>query len=207
MLFRLVFEIIKRLRWVVTALLVIGGILLVVAQYQTLKAGPLGSFLPDLSWESVSQKLPSLATPSSSVSPTPLPTEMPTTASISIVTDKGPVVFTTEIADTDEERALGLMYRTSLAPYAGMYFVFEKDIQGGFWMKNCEIPLDMLFIDAEGKIIDIRENVRPCKELDPAQTVCPSYSPSSAYRYVLEINGGAAKKNGIAVGNLATKGK
>jgi uncharacterized membrane protein (UPF0127 family) len=207
MIFRLAFEIIKRLRWIITILLVVGGALLVAAQYQTIKAGPWGSFLPDLTWESVSQSLPSFEVPTVSVSQTPAPTKISDTALTTIKTVNGPVVFTVEIADSDEERALGLMYRTSLAPYAGMYFIFEKDIQGGFWMKNCEIPLDMLFIDSEGKIIDIRENVRPCKELDPAQTVCPSYSPNSPYRYVLEINSGAAKKNSIKLGDNLTLGK
>jgi len=203
MLFKFAFEIIKRLRWIITTLLVVGGILLLAAQYQAIKAGPFGGFLPTLTWDSVSQLLPSQIAISTSVSPTPSSTPT-STATVSVTTEKGPVVFTVEIADTDEERALGLMYRTTLAPYAGMYFIFEKDIQGGFWMKNCEIPLDMLFIDAEGKIIDIRENVRPCKEIDPTQTTCPSYSPSVPYRYVLEVNSGSAKTNSIKVGNKLT---
>lgn len=206
MIFKIFFALLKKLRWIVATLLLVGGIYLVAVQYQQIKASPLGSFLPDLTWESVTKTLPSALPTFATASPTPSATITPETSLIvSIATEKGPVSFTAEIADTDEERALGLMYRTSLAPYAGMYFIFDRDIQGGgFWMKNCEIPLDMLFIDSQGKIIDLRENVRPCKEIDPTQTTCPSYVPALPYRYVLEINGGSAKANGIKSGNITT---
>lgn len=202
MLFKFFFSLLKQLKWIVTTILVVGGIILVALQYQQIKNSPLGSFLPDISLNSVKNILPTTITPSVSALPTSTPN--PTKLTVSIQTPQGPVVFTSEVAQTDETRALGLMYRTKLDAYAGMYFIFENDVQAGFWMKNCEIPLDLIFIDNAGKIIDIRANVPPCKQLDPTQMTCPSYVPKAPYRTVLEINGGAAKTNNIGIGQQIT---
>lgn len=192
MLFRFLFSILKNLRWVITILLLAGGLYLGYTQYQAIKTSPLGALLPSLS-------LPNLPNIITTGTPTPSPT-LPSSLIVAITTPNGDINFTAEVAATDEAKAIGLMYRTSLAQYSGMYFHYEQDVQHGFWMKNVELPLDMIFIGSEGKIIDVRGNVRPCKETDPEQKTCPSYVPNAPYRAVLEINGGSAQKHGIIVG-------
>lgn len=100
-----------------------------------------------------------------------------------------------EIAKTEEERALGLMFRHSLPEGRGMLFIFEKEDFQSFWMKNCFFPLDLIFIDKNNKIVDIKENFEPCKE-DP----CPTYKSKEKAIYVLEVQGGFVKNNNIRTG-------
>ncbi len=100
-----------------------------------------------------------------------------------------------EVADNIEEQATGLMYRTELASDQGMLFVFEEEKQRIFWMKNTKIPLDILFIDADGVIVDIKENFQPCVVDD-----CEKYYSKSA-QYALEVNAGFVRKNGIVIGD------
>lgn len=92
---------------------------------------------------------------------------------------KGNRIFAT-LAKTPEERALGLMFRTYLAPDSGMLFVFEKEETLRFWMKNTYIPLAIAFIDANGVITDILE-------MTPLDTITP-YTSSKPVRYALEVN-------------------
>jgi len=99
---------------------------------------------------------------------------------------------TAELAVTDEERAKGLMFREKILPEQGMLFVFEIEDIHAFWMKNTLIPLDMLWLDSERRVIHIEANVPACKE-DP----CPSYGPQWPARYVLELKAGMAAANGI----------
>ncbi len=101
-----------------------------------------------------------------------------------------------EEARIPEERRDGLMYRESLCDQCGMLFFYESDTQGGFWMKNCEISLDIVFIDSDGKIVDIKENFEPC-DTSP----CPTYTPKSEYRYALEVNGGWVEENAVSKGD------
>lgn len=89
--------------------------------------------------------------------------------------------LTVEIADTPEERAVGLMNRESLPEDAGMLFVWPEDTGSGFWMKNTLIPLSIAFIDAAGVIVDIRD-------MQP-QDETLHYSPSP-YRHAVEANQG-----------------
>lgn len=100
-----------------------------------------------------------------------------------------------EIAKTEEERVLGLMFRHSIPEDRGMLFIFEKEDFQSFWMKNCFFPLDLIFIDKNGKIVDIKENFQPCKE-DP----CPTYKSKEKALYVLEVQGGFCRKNNITTG-------
>lgn len=102
-------------------------------------------------------------------------------------------VFTVELADTPDEQARGLMFRESLAPDAGMLFDFHVSRPTSFWMQNTLIPLDMLFIRADGSIARIQVNAKP---LDT--TSIPSGEP---VRFVLEIPGGRSVELGIAVGD------
>ncbi len=72
-----------------------------------------------------------------------------------------------EVARTPEERARGLMFRPSMPPDAGMLFVFEEDVQAAFWMKNTLIPLDMIWLDRDARIVWIAESVPTQSSVDP----------------------------------------
>jgi len=105
----------------------------------------------------------------------------------------GSARFSVEVATSKAERARGLMYRTHLAPDAGMLFVYRRPQPVAFWMKNTLIPLDMLFFDAGGRLVRIRANAVP-GDLRPIY----SWQPVAL---VLEINGGLAAKLGIGLGS------
>src|SRR5215467_8753755 len=105
--------------------------------------------------------------------------------------------FTVEIADTPETWEHGLMERAALAPNAGMLFIFSDVAPRAFWMMNTLIPLDMLFIDADHRIINIQANAVPCV---PPQR-CPTYNSTAPAKYVLEIAGGRAQALGIRAGD------
>jgi uncharacterized membrane protein (UPF0127 family) len=105
--------------------------------------------------------------------------------------------FTVEVADEPEEWRRGLMERPSLAPDGGMLFLFPDVATRAFWMMNTLIRLDMLFVDAAGRIINIHANVPPC---EPPQR-CPSYPSAAPAQYVLEIAGGRAQALGIRAGD------
>jgi hypothetical protein len=100
---------------------------------------------------------------------------------------------TVELARTDAERARGLMHRRDLAEDAGMLFLFAERGDHAFWMKETLIPLDMIFIDEDGRIVGIVERAEP-RTLSPRSVGVPS-------RYVLEVNGGWARARGIARGD------
>jgi uncharacterized membrane protein (UPF0127 family) len=101
--------------------------------------------------------------------------------------------FTVEIARTPEQQAQGLMHRQSLAPDRGMLFPYDPPQDASFWMKNTLIPLDIIFIRADGRIARIAANTTP-HSLEPV----PSGEPVAT---VLEIRGGLAAELGIAVGD------
>jgi uncharacterized membrane protein (UPF0127 family) len=88
-----------------------------------------------------------------------------------------------EIADTEQARQRGLMFRESLCDDCGMLFVFGEEGLHTFWMKNTFMPLDMVFIDAGLNVVDILHAV-PC-----AGDFCESYAPEKKALYVLEVNG------------------
>lgn len=100
-----------------------------------------------------------------------------------------------ELAVTDQEREMGLMFRDSLAADAGMLFIFDIEARWPFWMKNTFIPLDVLWLDGAGVIADLRADVQPCRR-DP----CPSYAPRVPGRAVLELKAGVAAAHGLAPG-------
>jgi uncharacterized protein len=108
-------------------------------------------------------------------------------------TAKGDFPFTVEIADDDAERAKGLMFRDHLAPDAGMLFDYGDERMASFWMQNTLIPLDMIFIGADGVVKNIHVNARPMDT-----TSIPSEFP---VRFVLEIPGGRSQEIGLAVGD------
>ncbi len=104
------------------------------------------------------------------------------------------VTFRVEVARTPDEHQRGLMYRQHLDADAGMLFLSRQDQVQVFWMKNTLIPLDMLFIDRERKIVGIVENAEP-QTLTSRKVDQPS-------RYVLEIRGGLAAQLGIKPGGV-----
>ena len=115
------------------------------------------------------------------------------TGELTIESASGSHKFAVEIATTPAQMEQGLMFRRTLAPDAGMLFVFKTPSQASMWMKNTFIPLDMLFIDPEGRIINIAERRIP-ESLDTSAAAKPA-------RAVLELNGGTAARLGIKPGD------
>jgi uncharacterized membrane protein (UPF0127 family) len=113
---------------------------------------------------------------------------------VTIDTGARPLPFRVEVAVTSAEHERGLMYRQHLDADAGMLFVFGEPRQQVFWMKNTYIPLDMIFIGADKRIVGIVENAVPETET-PRQVAGPS-------QYVLEIGGGLSGRLGIRSGQL-----
>jgi uncharacterized membrane protein (UPF0127 family) len=98
-----------------------------------------------------------------------------------------------EIANTDYEIQTGLMYRESMEENQGMLFVFEDARQRFFYMKNTKIPLDIIYIDTNKKIVSFQKNAKPFNEAS-----LPSNVPA---KYVLEVNAGLADTWGLASGD------
>src|SRR5262249_53356400 len=113
--------------------------------------------------------------------------------SLEIVTRTGVHTFTVEIAVTDQERQQGLMFRRELPEGRGMLFDFKQDQNVTMWMKNTFIPLDMIFIRADGRIQRIAENTEP-----ESTRIIAAGAP---VRAVLEVIAGTAKKLGIRAGD------
>ncbi len=112
---------------------------------------------------------------------------------LEITTRSGLHVFAVELAVTDEERARGLMFRKELPVGQGMLFDFKRDQIVTMWMRNTYIPLDMIFIRADGRIARIAADTQPLSE----QII----SSGVPVRSVLEVIGGTAKKLGITAGD------
>lgn len=110
-------------------------------------------------------------------------------------TDDGKVNVAVEVADTNEERSQGLMYRESLPENAGMLFIFNEEAPRTFWMKNTLIPLDIIFIGAD-MVVDQVTTAQPC-----ATEQCPIYPSVQPAQYVVEVNAGFAHEHGIAAGD------
>ncbi|MEG4344909.1 DUF192 domain-containing protein [Microcoleus sp. A003_D6] len=100
-----------------------------------------------------------------------------------------------EVAKTPEQQAMGLMYRTSLADDRGMLFEFKPARWVNFWMKNCQISLDMIFL-RDGVVEAIEVSAPPCTA-DP----CPTYGPNTTVDRVIELRGGRAAELGVKVGD------
>jgi uncharacterized membrane protein (UPF0127 family) len=133
--------------------------------------------------------------------PATAPVESATTIALTVTSSNGAHDFTVETAKTEAEQQRGLMFRTGIAPNAGMLFAPYPPNGGGpkeasFWMKNTPSPLDIIFIRADGTIATIAENTVPFSE-----TPIPSGEPVAA---VLEINGGRSAELGIAEGDKVT---
>ncbi len=98
-----------------------------------------------------------------------------------------------ELADTNEERARGLMDRDSLPEVRGMLFLFPANHRSPFWMKNTRIPLDIAYLDASGRVLEVKAG-KPFDET--------LLQPSQSYRHTLEVNGGWFARHGLGVGSV-----
>ena len=112
---------------------------------------------------------------------------------LTIETGTGAHAIQVEVARTPEERSIGLMHRTGLAPDRGMLFDYGATRPATMWMKNTLISLDMFFAESDGRIVTIAERTTPLSEkrIHSGQPV----------RFVLEMIGGSAQRLGIAPGD------
>jgi uncharacterized protein len=107
----------------------------------------------------------------------------------------GDLPVTVEVAATPPQQSLGLMYRKELSAMAGMLFVFATTVEHPFWMKNTVLPLDMIFLGDDRKVVGIVKDAVPF-------TTSPR-TPGVPSRYVLEVNAGFSDKHGVKVGDQA----
>jgi uncharacterized membrane protein (UPF0127 family) len=135
--------------------------------------------------------------------PAPSPATTTTSTAAAPAADEPRIILpdhyavTVEVASDDATREEGLMYRDHLADDRGMIFLFLQPGEYPFWMKNTLIPLDMIWMDGEHRIVHVASNVQPCKA-DP----CPNYPPNAKASSVLELAAGVAAKHHLADGNV-----
>jgi uncharacterized membrane protein (UPF0127 family) len=104
-------------------------------------------------------------------------------------------VLQAEVMVSDEDRAMGLMFRPSLPLDRGMIFRFATADFHGIWMKNCKFPIDILWLDEERRVVHVAEAVPPCKA-EP----CPVYNPMRKASWVIELNAGQAGREKAVLG-------
>jgi uncharacterized membrane protein (UPF0127 family) len=129
--------------------------------------------------------------------PAPSPATTMAAASAQRIVLPDHYVVSVEVASDEETRSQGLMYRDHLADDRGMIFLFTQPGEYPFWMKNTLIPLDMIWMDSQHRIVHIAHDVQPCKA-DP----CPNYPPNAQASSVLELAAGVAAKHHLANGNV-----
>ncbi|MDN6336937.1 MAG: DUF192 domain-containing protein [Halomonas sp.] len=120
-----------------------------------------------------------------------------------IHTARGPHRLSVEVAQTPEQRAQGLMGRRTLGDDHGMLFIYERrqSARSAFWMYRTLIPLDIAFIDSEGRIVSL-QTMPSCEAGKPAQ--CPTYAAGHSYHAALEVNAGYFAERGISEGNCVS---
>ncbi len=114
-----------------------------------------------------------------------------------LVTLPGGQTIRAEVEITREDMQKGMMFRDSLARGRGMLFIHEAPGLYPYWMYQCKIPLDMLWMDAQHRIVEISADTPPCR--DEADK-CPNYGGHQQAQYVLELGGGEARRLGLSVG-------
>ena len=107
--------------------------------------------------------------------------------------------FDVEIADNDEERTRGLMFRESMDARHGMLFIFDETSPQAFWMRNTLIPLDIMYFDGDRRFVSAHYNVPTCKH---GGERCPNYPSEGDARYVLELNAGVGAGLNLAPGDV-----
>ena len=105
--------------------------------------------------------------------------------------------FTVELAETSDKQALGLMFRESMPDNHGMLFLFPREVNRRFWMKNTRIPLDIFYFDENLALVSVSENTPPCHT-----PRCPGYPSAGPAKYVLELNAGKAAELGVQAGDV-----
>ena len=126
-----------------------------------------------------------------------------TACSVAATTDWNVAVFPSgaefalEIAADDTSRMRGYMFREKVGPREGMLFVFDESSSLPIWMKNCKVSLDIIWLDDNHRVVEIKHDFQPCPEEGP----CPSAYPMRIARYVLEVAGGVAAKEGLKSGD------
>ena len=101
-----------------------------------------------------------------------------------------------EIANDDDERARGLMYRDELGANEGMFFIFRESAPRSFWMLNTRIALDIVYIDSDLEIVGWSLDTPPCRTRR-----CPGYPSGAPAKYVLEVNAGEMDRLGVEIGD------
>ena len=101
-----------------------------------------------------------------------------------------------EVADTPIRHQMGLMFRDSLPSDRAMLFIYPGDDFHSIWMKNCRIPLDIVWLDQKRRVVQMEENAPPCQTAR-----CPTYTPSQKNRYVLEFPAGLIRREQIHPGS------
>lgn len=104
--------------------------------------------------------------------------------------------FTVELAESADKQALGLMFRESMPDDRGMLFLFPRESNRSFWMKNTRIPLDIFYFDKNLALVNVSENTPPCRTQR-----CPGYPSAGPAMYVLELNAGKAAQLGVKTGD------
>jgi uncharacterized membrane protein (UPF0127 family) len=110
--------------------------------------------------------------------------------------------YRVEVADTEAERARGLMFRDSMAATRGMLFIHDSESPRAYWMKNTRIPLDILYFDNHLTLVSQQRDVPACNLGDG----CPIYPSTAPARYVLELNAGQAAAMGLKTGDTLQLG-
>jgi len=101
-----------------------------------------------------------------------------------------------EIADDDATRQQGLMFRDEMAENRGMLFIFRREEPRSFWMRNTRIPLDIIYLDSDMKVVSISADTPPCRT-----SQCPGYPSTGPAQYVLELNAGQAQALNLKPGD------
>lgn len=105
--------------------------------------------------------------------------------------------FALEVAADDASRARGYGGREKIGPREGMIFIFDRDDRHSFWMKDCKVALDIIWLDGNGRVVWVAAQQSPC----PPSGTCPSIVPPSPGRYVLEFAAGTAASESLRHGD------
>jgi uncharacterized membrane protein (UPF0127 family) len=108
--------------------------------------------------------------------------------------------FRLEIADDFEARQRGYMFREHVGEREGMLFLFERRGRHSIWMKNCRVGLDIIWLNDDGRVVEIAHDRQPC----PAAGPCPGVFPMRAADYVLEVAAGTARREGLRRDDFVT---
>ena len=112
----------------------------------------------------------------------------------------GGAAFTLEVAETQEARQQGYMWRERVGAFEGMLFVFSDDAVHPIWMKNCRVDLDVVWLDAAHRVVEIVTGATPC----PADGECPSIVPRAPSRSFIEFAAGTVARESLKVGDTIT---